>query len=175
MIGAELTRDNMMKEGKTTFFINGQQMKINDKVMPSIVHQKYLKLLNDRGIGQNGATVIFDYNTTSKSSGTSRGSYSSSEGSKGNDSQTAKTDLFKNLVKDGYIQLNKKCKVAFDNDELVVDGKELDDAVFKRYKADFERKLGKKTEYNIKFKGVVTAVKADGVDMTGEFHIDMGD
>ncbi len=85
-------------------------------------------------------------------------------------SRTAKNDLFKNLVKDGYIQLNKKCKVAFDNDELIVDGKELDDAVFKRYKADFEQKLGRKAEYSIKFKGVITAIKADGVDMTGAFN-----
>jgi beta-lactamase regulating signal transducer with metallopeptidase domain len=171
MIGAELTRDNMIKEGKTTFFINGQQMKINDKVMPSIVHEKYLKLLNERGIGQNGATVIFDYNTTSKSTITSRGGYTSSGKSNGDDSGTAKSDLFKNLIKDGYIQLNKKCKVAFDNDELIVDGQELDNAIFKRYKADFEKKLGRKAEYSIKFKGVVTAVKADGVDMTGEFNI----
>lgn len=175
MIGAELTRDNMMKEGKTTFYINGQQMKINDKVMPSLVHEKYLKLLNDRGVGKNGGTVVFDYNTTSKSSGTSRGSYTSGGTGISDNNRAARVDLFKNLAKDGYIQLNKRCKVTFDNDELTVDGKELDNAIFKRYKANFEQKLGKKTEYSIKFTGVVTALKSDGVDMTGNFHIDIGD
>ncbi len=99
------------------------------------------------------------------------GTYTATGSGNNDKSNDARTSLIKNLIKDGYIQLNKKCKVAFDNDELIIDGKELDEAVFKRYKADFEKKLGKKTEYSIKFKGIVTAVRNEGVDMTGEFNI----
>jgi hypothetical protein len=84
-------------------------------------------------------------------------------------SGVAKDNLFRSLVNEGFIKLNEKCTIRFHNDQLKVNGKNLDEATFNRFKAAFEKKLGKKTNYFIKFSGVVTSVSENGVNMTGTF------
>jgi hypothetical protein len=84
-------------------------------------------------------------------------------------SGVAKDNLFRSLVNEGFIKLNEKCTIRFHNDQLKVNGKNLDEATFNRFKAAFEKKLGKKTNYFIKFSGVVMSVSENGVNMTGTF------
>jgi beta-lactamase regulating signal transducer with metallopeptidase domain len=86
-------------------------------------------------------------------------------------SGVAKDALFKNLVKEGYLSVNKKCTVRFDNDELIVNGTAMSDAVFKRYLADYQLKLGRKAEFSLSFSGVINSISDSGVSMTGRFSL----
>ena len=86
-------------------------------------------------------------------------------------SSAAKDNFFRNLVKENYVELNKKCTVKFDNDGLRVNGTALDDAVFNRYLEDYERKMGKKSNFYIHFSGVITKADDSGVSMSGRFSL----
>jgi beta-lactamase regulating signal transducer with metallopeptidase domain len=88
-----------------------------------------------------------------------------------NKSGSAKDALFKNLVKEGYLLLNKKSTVKFDNDALIVNGTALNDVTFKRYLADYQLKLGRKSEFSLSFSGIITEVNERGVSMTGRFNL----
>ena len=90
-------------------------------------------------------------------------------------SSAAKDNFFRNLVKENYVELNKKCTVKFDNDGLSVNGTVLSDAVFKRYLADYEQKLGKKSDFYMRFSGVITKIDDSGVSMSGRFSLSNND
>ena len=77
--------------------------------------------------------------------------------------------LFKNLINGGYISLNKKCQVEFDNKRLKVEGKTLDNATFTRIKKAFEAQLGKKSNYAIAFNGYVKSISESDLEMEGSF------
>jgi beta-lactamase regulating signal transducer with metallopeptidase domain len=91
------------------------------------------------------------------------------------DSQIAKDNLFRSLVNEGYLSLNKKCTVKFDSDELKVNGKALNADVFKRFKADYEKRLKTKIDYHLTFKGVIDSVSETGLHMTGSFTYSVSD
>ncbi len=90
-------------------------------------------------------------------------------------SGVAKDALFRNLVKEGYLELNKKCTVKFDNDDLIVNGTALNDAIFKRYLADYEQKIGRKSNFAMSFSGIITQVSDRGVSLTGRFSLSNND
>jgi beta-lactamase regulating signal transducer with metallopeptidase domain len=90
-------------------------------------------------------------------------------------SGVAKDNLFRNLVKEGYVELNKKCTVKFDNDGLIVNGTALSDAIFKRYLADYETKLGRKSDFYLSFSGIITDISDKGVSLTGRFSLSNND
>jgi beta-lactamase regulating signal transducer with metallopeptidase domain len=90
-------------------------------------------------------------------------------------SGVAKDNLFRNLVKEGYLEVNKKCTVKFDNDALIVNGTALDDAIFKRYLSDYQAKLGKKSNFSMSFSGVITGIDSKGVSLTGRFSLSNDD
>ena len=80
--------------------------------------------------------------------------------------------LLKRLVDDGRIKLNEKTKFFFDNSQLSINGKSMDEATFKAYKKYFEDKLedGKIT-YEIKFKGMLTTVSEAHANVAGSFSV----
>ena len=70
----------------------------------------------------------------------------------------------------GYITENKRCTVDFGKEYVSVDGKRLDNATFKRIMRDYETKLGKKvTAVSIYFKGIITEISENNVEMEGQF------
>ena len=77
--------------------------------------------------------------------------------------------MFRNLINGGYVSLNKKCQVEFDNKRLKVEGKTLDNATFTRIKNAFEAQLGKKSTYAIAFNGYVRSISEADLDMEGSF------
>ena len=76
--------------------------------------------------------------------------------------------IYLNLNEMGLITLNKKITIEVNKNSISVDGKKVDDASFKRIMRDFEAKLGKKVaQLSIYFKGVVTRISEDNVEMNG--------
>ncbi len=78
--------------------------------------------------------------------------------------------LFVDLKNAGFVMLNKRCTVAFSNNHLEVNGKNLtDNLVFALIKGDFQKILGKAT-YSISFSGSITDLSDEGISMNGSLN-----
>ncbi len=86
-------------------------------------------------------------------------------------------ELVKMMVRDGFVKVGQKTTFKFDGDNLTIDGKNMDNATFERYKKAFEAKVGQKTKYSIWFKGVVNSIQDGKYSMNGSFstHFDEED
>ncbi|NJN34494.1 MAG: hypothetical protein HC817_09805, partial [Saprospiraceae bacterium] len=74
-------------------------------------------------------------------------------------------------------KVGQKVIFKFDKNGLTIDGKNLDEDTFERYKKAFEAKVGRKTTYSIWFKGVVNSMENGKISMNGSFstHFDEED
>jgi beta-lactamase regulating signal transducer with metallopeptidase domain len=83
--------------------------------------------------------------------------------------------FLKTLKDDGFIKLNKPVSIRFREKGLTIDGKNLDDAIFQKYKKGAESQLGKKLKSNFRyiFDGTIKKIMEDGVELDGSMVIDI--
>jgi beta-lactamase regulating signal transducer with metallopeptidase domain len=83
--------------------------------------------------------------------------------------------FLKTLKDDGFIKLNKPVSIRFREKGLTIDGKNLDDAIFQKYKKGAESQLGKKLKSNFRyiFDGTIKNIREDGVELDGSMVIDI--
>ncbi|MEY4905445.1 MAG: hypothetical protein RLZZ292_3260 [Bacteroidota bacterium] len=86
--------------------------------------------------------------------------------------------FFKQLVKDGLVQVNKKYEISIDQNRLKINGKEIAPEVYNRYKATIVQSITNpkdKNNFNFYLKGTINGIENDRISMTGRFSVNVGE
>lgn len=108
-----------------------------------------------------------------KSFSSAGGGYSEGTGYASGKDSKALSWVLRQLIDDKYIEMDKKVSVKLTNKELKVEGKDVSNEMFNRYKSNVERILGKKLKSNFtyEFKGKILNVTETGFRTNGEITI----
>jgi beta-lactamase regulating signal transducer with metallopeptidase domain len=81
--------------------------------------------------------------------------------------------FMKELRKDKYFEIGKKTEFSITHKGMNVAGKSITESIFAHYKSNIEQILGKSMSktFKYRFKGIITGIKGDSVEMNGEFDI----